>query len=167
MLKRLIATTLIATLCAAGPALTQQARSISDAEAKQVEVKIAAAFVDAYNAGKPAEIAALFSRDGVFLPASGTNLADHQAIEKALAARQKAGWTKETADVIEAHPLGNDILAIVDYSLIGTGENEGKQIGGYSVQWLTREGSDWRFKLIVANLRPLQDVTGMDSATTK
>lgn len=167
MLKRLMATTVIATLCTAGPTLAQQTGAMSEADAKQASVKISAAFAEAYNAGKPAEIAALFAKSGVYLTPAGTKLTDHQDMEKALAARQKAGWTKETIDVVEAHPVGDDVLAIVEYELLGTGANEGKQIGGYAMQWLTREGSDWRIRMITANIRPAQDVTGMAGATSK
>jgi len=32
---------------------------------------------------------------------------------------------------------------------------------------LTHQGSNWRSKLIAANLKPVQDVTGMAGATAK
>ena len=47
----------------------------------------------------------------------------------------------------------------------GSGPNAGKQIGGYAGEVLVREGSDWRFRLVIANLKPAQDTTGMTTAT--
>src|SRR5664279_4811400 len=72
---------------------------------------------DWYNAAKPADIAALFVSNGVYLTPGGTMLSDHQEMTAALAGRIKAGWTKETIKVIEAHPEGNDVWAIVSYEI--------------------------------------------------
>jgi hypothetical protein len=94
-------------------------------------------------------------------------LTDHQEITTALTGRQKAGWTKETIQVIDAHPEGSDVLAVVNYEIQGTGANAGKQIGGYAVQLLTRDGANWRFKVLAANLKPEQDVTGMAAPIAK
>lgn len=167
MLKCLCTATILATLCAAGPVLAEQAGTVSEAEAKQTAAKIAQAWDNAYNAGKPADIVALFVRDCVYLTPGGTMLTNHQDMEKALTARQQAGWTKETIKVVEARPTGSDVLSIVDYVILGTGPNDGKQIGGYAALLLTREGSDWHIKLVAANLKPVQDVTGMAAATAK
>jgi hypothetical protein len=48
-----------------------------------------------------------------------------------------------------------------EYGISGTGEHEGKQITGYFVQVITRSGGEWRFRLVIANLTPSQDITGM------
>jgi ketosteroid isomerase-like protein len=163
MLIRIAATALVSLL--AFPALAQQ--TASEADAKQAATQVSQAFVDAYNAAKPADIAALFTSNGVFLTPGGTMLTDHQAITAALAGRQKAGWTKETINVLQAHPVGSDVLSIVSYEIQGSGANSGKQISGYAAQLLTRDGESWRFKLIAGNLKPVQDVTGMAAPTAK
>jgi uncharacterized protein (TIGR02246 family) len=119
---------------------------------------------DAYNANKPAAIAALFTQDGVFLTGAGTMLAGQKQIETAAAARIQKGWTKEMIRVIQAHPEGNVVLAVIDYEITGTGANAGKQIGGYALDVLTHEGSGWRARVISATLRPVKDVTGMAAA---
>ena len=167
MLRRLSAATILAALCAAGPALAQQAGAASETDAKQIAGKIAAAWDEAYNAGNPAGIAALFAPGGLWLTPGGTMLRDHQEMEKAIGARIKTGWTKESINLIEAHPVGDAIVALLDYAVLGSGPNAGKQIGGYAMEWLAREGSNWRIRMLVANLKPVQDVTGMAAATAK
>jgi len=139
----------------------------SEADAKKPAEQVSQAFADAYNAKKPANIAALFVQGGVYLTPGGTMLSDHQEMTAALTARQKASWTDETINVIEAHPEGDDVWAVVDYTIKGTGANSGKQIGGYAAQLLTREGSTWRFKLLAGTPKPVQDVTGMAAAKTQ
>jgi hypothetical protein len=79
----------------------------------------------------------------------------------------KAGWTKETIEVIDAQPTGDGSWALVNYDLAGTGEVDGKKIGGYAVQVLKHEGTDWRFSMLIGNLRPTQDVTGMATVKVK
>jgi hypothetical protein len=163
MFIRIAATALVSLV--ALPAVAQQAAS--EADAKQAAAQVSQAFADAYNAAKPADIAALFTSNGVYLTPGGTMLTDHQEITTALAGRQKAGWTKETINVLEAHPEGSDVWAIVDYEIQGSGANTGKKIGGYAAQLLTREGANWHFKVLAGNLKPLQDVTGMAAPTAK
>ena len=162
MIMRLMAACALACLIAT-PALAQT----GDSDAKKTAAQVSKAFADAYNAGKPADIAAMFAQGGVYLTPGGTMLTDHQEMTAALAGRQKAGWTDETINVIEAHPEGDDVWAVVDYTIKGTGASSGKQIGGYAAQILTREASTWRFKLLAGTLKPVQDVTGMAPARTQ
>jgi hypothetical protein len=143
-----------ALMCVAGPVLAQ---TISESDAKQAATHVTQAFVDAYNAGKPADIGAIFAADGVWLTPGGALLTDHAAITAAVAARIRAGWTKEAINVIEARPEGHDVLSLISYELQGSGPNAGKQIGGYATIWLTPDGSNWHFKLLASNLKPVQD----------
>ena len=163
MLKHFGAAIVLGTLCGCYPALAQQA--VSDSDAQQAATVFTNAWDDAYNANRPADIAALFMPDGVFITSVGTMLANQKQIETGVAARIHAGWTKESIRVIQAHPEGNNVLVILDYEIVGTGTNTGKQIGGYAVDLLTHEPSGWRAKLIVSTLRPVKDVTGMAAAT--
>lgn len=66
---------------------------------------------------------------------------------------------------MNAQAEGNDVLAILDYQIQGTGLAAGRQISGYGAQLLTRDGSNWRIKVLAANLKPEQDITGMATAT--
>ena len=155
--------------CCATSALGQQAGGLSEADAKQAASMISKAWDDAYNAGDPHAIAALFGPDGVYLTPAGTMLKNPQDMEKALAARQKAGWTKESIKVVDAHAVGDRVSAVVEYTLFGSGPNAGQKIGGYAAELLSRSGSDWRFDLVAANLAPtpnlIPDVTGMTGVT--
>ena len=143
MPRHVCAAIVLGTLCAISPALVQQAAAVSEGEAQNAASTVSQAFQDAYNAGKPAEIAALFTQGGVYLTPGGTMLTDPQEMEKAIHGRIQAGWTKETIRVVSAHPEGNDVWAVVEYSIAGTGANAGKQIGGYAAQLITHEGSGW------------------------
>jgi hypothetical protein len=60
---------------------------------------------------------------------------------KSIADRMKLGWTKETVKVTDAHPVGDAVWAIGEYTLIGSGQNSGKQTGGPWVQVLTPEAA--------------------------
>jgi uncharacterized protein (TIGR02246 family) len=133
MFRHFCTATLLVTFCIAGPALAQQAGAVSETNAKQIASKIIDAWDDAYNTGNPAGIVALFAPDGLYLTPGGTMLRDHQEMEKAIGARIKTGWTKESINVIEADPVGDAVVALVDYTIIGSGPNAGKQIGGYAM----------------------------------
>jgi uncharacterized protein (TIGR02246 family) len=167
MLVRLFAATALAALCASGPVLAQQGGTVSEQTAREAADSVTRQFVSAYNAGNPSGIAALFAKDTVYLTPAGTILTDPQQIEKAIAGRIKAGWTQETVKVIAAHPAGDAVWAIGEYAIAGTGANSGKQIGGNYAAVLTREGSQWRFAMLIGNLKPARDVTGMGTATAK
>jgi ketosteroid isomerase-like protein len=132
----------------------------TDKEARQAIDEMAKSFQSAYNAGKPESIAALFAKDGVYLTPAGTQVNDPQKIQAAVAARINAGWTRETVNPNEAHAAGNAAWGYGDYSLMGTGANEGRQIAGKYAMFLTRDGGDWRIALLIGNLKPTQDVTG-------
>ncbi len=78
----------------------------------------------------------------------------------------KAGWTKETVTVTQAHAVGDAVWDTGEYSIIGTGENNGKEISGHYAAVLTQSGNEWRIAMLIGNLNPARDVTGMAAATT-
>jgi ketosteroid isomerase-like protein len=152
---------------AATPVLAEQGTgTVSQQEARQAADLIAKKFETFYNAGDAAGIAKLFTDDGTYVAPNGMVLTDHQMMEKAVSGRIKAGWTKETIKVMEAHPAGEDVWLLGEYTILGTAENDGKQIGGYFTDVLTRKANDWYIRLLIANLKPVQDVTGMASQTS-
>jgi ketosteroid isomerase-like protein len=155
-------------LCAGASAVTAQSTgTVSEATAMEVANKITQAWDAAYNAGKPAGVAALFAPGFVFATPGGTLLHDKAEIENAIAGRLKAGWTTEDITVVEAHPAGDAVWILTHYTIEGSGPNAGKKIGGYAGQVLVREGSDWRFRLLIANLEPPKDATGTATAPQK
>jgi uncharacterized protein (TIGR02246 family) len=136
--------TLFALLVSAYSACAQDARKTAD--------DFAAKWVAAYDAGDAAALAGMFTQDGVFNAPSGAVIKGREAIEKALAGRMKAGWTKETVTTNDAGAAGNAIWAAGDYALSGSGEVAGKQTGGHFGWVLVREGDAWRVTMLTANV---------------
>jgi uncharacterized protein (TIGR02246 family) len=148
-------------LCLSTPVLAQQGSRLSEQDARRAADAHARQFETAYNAGDAAGIAKLFTKGGVYLTPGGTVLSDPQAIAKAVEGRIKAGWTKETVKVMEAHAAGDAVWGIGEYALEGTGESSGKHIGGHYAVVLVRDGSEWLSTMLIGNLTPTRDVTGM------
>ena len=123
-------------------------------DAMKTAEEIAAKWVAAYNAGDAAALAALFTKDGVFNAPSGAVLKGRDAIEKALAGRMKAGWTRETVTTSDAGAVGNGIWAAGEYGLIGSGENAGKQAVGRFGWVFVRDGDAWHIVMLTANVGP-------------
>jgi ketosteroid isomerase-like protein len=134
-----------------------------DQEAWAVAEVMANKFQTAYNEGDVATIANLFLDNAYYFTPGGTVLYgwDRQAIQRAIAARIRAGWTKEIVKVTEAHSAGEAVWVTGEYSISGTGPNQGKQITGYFAQVITRNGGEWRLRIVIANLKANQDITGM------
>jgi uncharacterized protein (TIGR02246 family) len=123
-------------------------------DAKKTADDFATKWVMAYDAGDAAALAALFTQDGVFNAPSGAVLKGRDAIEKALAGRIKAGWTKETVTTTDAGMAGNAVWAAGEYSLLGFGEVAGKQTGGHFGWVLVRDGDAWHVAMLTANVTP-------------
>ncbi len=159
MMRRTLIPSMLA-ICLAGPVLAQ-GPAVSEQDAQQAANTISKKFETAYNAGDAAGIASLFADGGTYLTPGGTVLSDRQAMATAIAGRIKAGWTNETVKVTAAHAAGDAVWAIGEYAIMGTGQNSGKQISGHFAEVLTRSGPEWRFSMLMANLTPSQDITGM------
>jgi uncharacterized protein (TIGR02246 family) len=123
-------------------------------DAKKTADDFATKWVAAYDAGDAAALAALFTADGVFNAPSGAVLKGRDAIEKALAGRIKAGWTKETVTTTDAEMAGTAVWAAGEYGLVGSGEQAGKQSGGHFGWVLVRDGDAWRAAMLTANVTP-------------
>ncbi len=123
-------------------------------DAKKTADDFATKWVTAYDAGDAPALAALFTQDGVFNAPSGAALKGREAIEKALAGRMKAGWTKETVTTSDAGAAGNAVWAAGEYALLGSGEQAGKQTGGRFGWVLVRDGDAWHAAMLTANVAP-------------
>jgi uncharacterized protein (TIGR02246 family) len=152
MLRRVLAASVLVTLCVVGPAFAQHAAAVSEQAAREAADAAARRFEGAYNAGDAAGVAGLFARDGVYLAPGGAVLTSRQGIEKAIAGRMRAGWTRAAVTVFNAHPAGDAVWAIGEYTTAGSGPNSGKEVGGYYAEVLTREGPEWRLSLWIGNL---------------
>jgi len=115
--------TVLAAMSLTLPAYAEDARKTADDFARN--------WVAAYDAGDAAALAALFTADGVFNAPSGAVIKGREAIEKALAGRIKAGWTKETVTTSDAGAAGSAVWAAGDYALQGSGEVAGKESGTF------------------------------------
>ncbi len=123
-------------------------------DAKKTADDFASKWVMAYDAGDAKALAEMFTQDGVFNAPSGAVLKGRDAIEKALAGRIKAGWTKETVTTTDAGAVGNAVWAAGEYALFGSGEVAGKQAGGHFGWVLVRDGDAWRIAMLTANVSP-------------
>jgi uncharacterized protein (TIGR02246 family) len=138
--------TLLVLIASASTACAQDAKKTAD--------DFAAKWVAAYDAGDAAALAGMFTQDGVFNAPSGAVVKGREAIEKALAGRMKAGWTKETVTTTDAGAAGNAVWAAGDYALVGPGEVAGKQTGGHFGWVMVRDGDVWRVTMLTANVSP-------------
>jgi uncharacterized protein (TIGR02246 family) len=143
-LRRLLILIIVSTSCVS--AYAQDAKKTAD--------DFASKWVAAYGAGDAAALAALFTQDGVFNAPSGAVLKGRDTIEKALAGRMKAGWTKETVTTTDAGMAGNAVWAAGEYGLVGSGEVAGKQSGGHFGWVLVRDGDTWHAAMLTANVTP-------------
>lgn len=134
--------------------LTISASTTCAQDAKTTADEFAAKWVAAYDAGDATAVAALFTPDGVFNAPSGVVVKGREAIEKAVAGRMKAGWTKETVTTNDAGAAGNAVWAAGDYVLSGSGEVAGKQTGGRYGWVVVREGDAWHVAMLTANVSP-------------
>jgi uncharacterized protein (TIGR02246 family) len=137
---------LVVLIVSASPAGAQDAKKTAD--------DFGAKWVAAYDAGDAKALAGLFTAEGVFNAPSGAVVKGREAIEKALAGRMKAGWTKETVTTNDAGAAGNAIWAAGDYALFGSGEVAGKQTGGHFGWVIVRDGDAWHVAMLTANVIP-------------
>lgn len=160
MLRRaLISSVMVVGLATAAPAQTISA--VAEQEARQVSDELVKKFETFYNEGNPAGIAALFTADASYATPAGVLLSGRQALESAFSNRIKTGWTKETIKIREAHAFGDTIWGLGEYTLIGSRLIAGQRLTGYFAQVLVRDGDTWRIRMLIANLTPEADVTGM------
>ena len=137
----------------AAPALAQ-GTATTQQDGKQVADNIESRWMAGYNAGNASAVAALFAEDGTLSTQTGAVLNGPQAIQDALTARIKAGWPKITTTVLQANAVGDTAWLLGEYAYTGSGANTGKQFRGHFAKVLTRDGGDWRIRLLIANVTP-------------
>ncbi|MGA8600105.1 MAG: DUF4440 domain-containing protein [Beijerinckiaceae bacterium] len=118
-------------------------------DAKQVSQALADSWVQAYNSNMPMGVAALFTNDAPFIGPPGV-LKGPANIEKAIAARMKAGWTTETLRIKEAHAVGDGVWSTGEFQFTGSGEQAGKTQSGNFGWVLVKDGGDWHITMLVA-----------------
>jgi len=123
-------------------------------DAKKTADDFGTKWVTAYDSGDATALAALFTPDGIFNAPSGAALKGRDAIEKALAGRIKAGWTKERVTTSDAGAVGTAVWAAGEYALLGSGDVAGKQTGGHFGWVLVRDGDACHVAMLTANVTP-------------
>jgi ketosteroid isomerase-like protein len=144
--------TVVGVGLAAAPAFAQ-GTAMSQQDATQVANGIETKWMTNYNAGSAAGVGAMFAPDGTWAATTGV-LSGTQAITDAVAARLKAGWPKLTTTVLQAHAVGDVAWLLGEYTYAGAGPNSGKQQTGNFAKVLTRDGADWRIRLLIGNAAP-------------
>ena len=165
MFRRMFAA--VALLGTAMPVLAQTQAPNSDLDSRKISDGITEEYVRAYNAGSAAGVAATFAQGATFVTPAGPVLHGRQAIEAAISSRINAGWTRQTASASEAYRMDNAIWAVGNYMLTGSGPMEGKTINGRYTHIIRREGDAWRTILLMGNILPQQDPTGMSGTSAR
>lgn len=155
MLRRSFVPILLATVALAPSSVFAEPISASGKDPMKIAQGIERQWVANYDAANASGIAKMFASDGNFVTTSGAILAGPAAIENALATRMKSGWTKETVNVLEAHASGTTMWIMGEYTLIGSGPYEGKEIFGHFLKVLSQDGADWRIRTLIGNATPL------------
>lgn len=154
---------LLSTFCLvvgfATPVLAQQAGGTSNPQDPLQRVKESAQkWVDAYNAGDAAKVAGLLAEDAIVVSPSGTILRGRPEIEAGIANRMKAGWTRQSLTPLEAYESGDITWVIGEYTLYGSGPNDGKKIEGRYANVIVRREDRWVGKMTISNINPTQDI---------
>ena len=131
-----------------------QGTAVSPQDGRQVADSVESKWMASYNSGSASGVAALFAPDGTYVNAVGAVMNGAQAIQDAVAARLKAGWPKVTTTVLQANAVGDAVWLLGEYTYTGAGPNSGKQQRGHFAKVLTRDGSDWRIRLLIGNSTP-------------
>jgi len=108
-------------------------------------------WVATYNAGDAKGIASLFTKDGNWSPATAVLLKGRDEMRKGIAARMKAGFTRQTVKMAEPHQIGDAIWAEGEYSVIAQVRMPVKKIASRFGAVYVREGNDWNLAMLTGN----------------
>ena len=140
------------------PAYAQQ-KDLADPQASQKILALVKAYTEGTNNNDAAAIAALFTRDAVFVTPEGP-ITGRQAIQKWHTDlyqwwHPKDRITKLDGPVHLIGTAGNELWATVEWSETGQGKNgEPLPIKGYKLLVFVREGDDWKIRLDAWNTTP-------------
>ena len=104
-----------------------------------------------WNKHDVAGIAALYSKDGVLVTATGAVRSGPQEIEQAYQSAMKTFPQHNGQTVEQISPLGNDAdIRIGKFHLSGQGENGPTKLDGRYTAVDVREGGTWKIRLLTA-----------------
>jgi hypothetical protein len=108
-------------------------------------MKIATEYMKKYEtayAKGASEVVELYRDDGVLL-GFRTAVGKSEIKELLQAAVLDQGWTKITIKVLNARMFNEIVVAVCDYSALGSGVNEGKTLSGRSSHVLVNTAGAW------------------------
>jgi uncharacterized protein (TIGR02246 family) len=136
---------------------TQQKDAITDPQTTQKILAIAKAYDEAENNNDAAAIAALFTEDALFVTDKGL-IYGRQAIEKWYADDFQE-WHHSNkltkSDLNSFHNMGDNVASSGEWSVTVQGKTGGPiHVQGYFSNILTREGNDWKIRMLTGNTTP-------------
>ena len=140
------------------PTYAQQ-KDVADPETTQKILALGKALNEAQSNNDAAAIAALYTRDAVFVTTEGP-IIGRQAIQKWYADVYQSGWhPKNHIDKLDGNAphlkgtAGNELWATGEWSETGQGKNgEPLPIKGYWACIYVREGDDWKIRMSSGNI---------------
>jgi uncharacterized protein (TIGR02246 family) len=137
---KVMRSSIIVAFVALGLITSASAQQIDQNTRQQIE-RIAAAYVENWNKHDAAGIAALYSKDGVLVTATGAVRGGPQEIEQAYQSAMKTFPQHNGQTVEQISPLGNDAdIRIGEFHLSGQGENGPTKLDGRYTAVDVREG---------------------------
>ena len=125
------------------------AQEIDQSTRQQIE-RIAAAYVENWNKHNAAGVAALYTKDGVQVTATGVK-SGPQEIEQAYQSAMKTFPQHNGQTIEQISPLGNDaVIRIGQFHLAGEGQNGPTKLDGRYTSVDVREGGTWKIRLLTA-----------------
>ena len=159
MKKRLVVALAGLALSFALPICAQQ-KDVADPEATQKILAMLKALDEAHNNNDPAAIAALYTRDAVFVMTEGP-IIGRQAIQKYFTDLYQSWHPKNHIFKLDGNAphvigkAGNELWATGEWSETGQGKaGEPIPIKGYWARIFVREGDDWKIRAAAMNTTP-------------
>ena len=156
---RLLGALVGVTIGFALPAYAQQ-KDVADAQTTQKILAILKAYTEGMNNNDGAAVAALFTRDAVFVTTEGP-IIGRQAIQKWYTDLFHSWHPKNRITKLDSNALhligtaGNELWATGEWGETGQGKNgEPLPIKGYWSMIYVREADDWKIRMMAWNTTP-------------
>ena len=148
--RKVLRSSIIVAFAALGFITSASAQQVDQDHRQQIE-RIAAAYVENWNKHDAAGIAALYTKDGVLVTATGVVRTGPQEIEQAYQSAIKTFPRHNGQTIEQISPLGNDAdMRIGEFHLSGQGDNGPTKLDGRYTAVDVREGGTWKIRLLTA-----------------
>ena len=140
----------VATIACVLPASAQQV----DQNLRQQIERLSTKYVELYNNRDAAGLAALFTKDGLFVSPANPRapaVKSAQVLEQYYEASLKLGLHHDGSSVDDVSPLGSDAAIVTgEYHYSGQGPNGPIKLDGTYTAVSVRDGATWKFRLLTA-----------------